>query len=60
MVEYGVLRFAIEFIRKTPKTTLGMSHGQLFAIISVVLGAGFLLIYRNTQAKKTTQAAEEE
>ncbi len=46
MLMYGALRFVVEFMRATPKTTLGMSHGQWFAIISVIVGGCVLLFYK--------------
>ena len=58
MLLYGVLRFVVEFKRDTAKkpialfhgqssqTAFGMSHGQWFAIISVIIGGGVLLFYK--------------
>ena len=46
MLLYGVLRFVVEFMRDTAKATMGLSHGQWFAIISVIIGGGVLLFYK--------------
>ena len=43
-VMYGVLRLVTENYRDTPKDTYGMSHGQWFAIFSIVLGSIAVLI----------------
>lgn len=42
LVYYGILRFILEFARDTKKDWMGMSHGQWFAVISVIVG-GYLL-----------------
>ena len=44
MTGYGIFRFILEFIRNTPKTHLGLSNGQWFALISIAVGIIFLLI----------------
>ena len=36
---YGLLRFAVEFLRATPKTMLGLSNGQWFSLICIVIAA---------------------
>ena len=62
MVYYGCLRFLLEFVRDTSKNLLGMSHGQWFSVIAVIIG-GWLLhrfgkndkkeeIYRKKKNKK--------
>lgn len=43
MILYGVLRFFIEFLRDTPKNWLMMSHGQWFAVASILIGALWIL-----------------
>ncbi len=48
---YGVGRFVLEFFRWTPKTWLGMSHGQVFAIILVVVSSAILMV-SNKKYKK--------
>lgn len=50
MISYGICRFLLEFLRKTPKETLFMSHGQIFSIISIVLACFWIYIY-NLQCK---------
>lgn len=42
MLYYGLVRFFLEFLRDTQKNWLGMSHGQWFAIISVIVSGYFL------------------
>ena len=44
MVCYGVCRFLLEFLRNTPKDLFGLSHGQVFAIISVLIGT--IMLFR--------------
>lgn len=39
MLAYGILRFAVEFLRDTPKDWLGLSHGQWFAIAAGIAAA---------------------
>ena len=51
MLLYGALRFVVEFMRNTPKETMGMSHGQCFAIISVIIGGCVVLFYRIKKQK---------
>ncbi len=38
MIAYGFIRFILEFIRVSPKNILGFSLGQVFSIISIVIG----------------------
>lgn len=38
MIYYGCVRFLIEFLRDTAKECFGFSHGQVFAIISIIIG----------------------
>lgn len=37
LICYGVMRFAIEFVRATPKDWLRLSHGQWFSIAGIVV-----------------------
>ncbi len=41
---YGLLRFAVEFTRATPKTQLGLSNGQWFSLICILVSAIAFLI----------------
>lgn len=50
MVYYGAVRFVLEYLRDTPKDWLGLSHGQCFAVISVLIG-GYMLYYLGKQDK---------
>ena len=40
---YGLLRFAAEFLRATPKALLGLSNGQWFSLVSILIAAIVLL-----------------
>lgn len=42
MIMYGMLRFVLEFFRDTTKLILGMSNGQLFSILSFLIGIIFI------------------
>ena len=46
LVLYGVLRFIVEFMRNTPKGSLGLSNGHWYSAASVILGGGYLLYRR--------------
>ena len=48
LMGYGVIRFLLEFLRNTPKDWLFLSHGQVFALTSILLG---VLLYRRFQKK---------
>lgn len=39
MLAYGTMRFLLEFLRDTPKDWLYLSHGQWFALISILCAA---------------------
>lgn len=41
LINYGFLRFFIEFLRDTPKLFFGLSNGQIFSIIAIVIGNYF-------------------
>lgn len=51
MLLYGGCRFMLEFLRDTPKDWFGLSHGQVFSLISVLLAVFFFAIYRLTKKK---------
>lgn len=53
MAYYGILRFFVEFCRDTPKDWLGLSHGQWFALLAVLLG-GTVLLREKQVAKQVT------
>ena len=44
MGAYGVIRFLTEFFRDTPKTHFGMSNGQCFSILCVVIFTIYCII----------------
>ena len=50
MSVYSFGRYLLEFIRDTPKDTLGMSNGQIFAFIGLIVG--ILMIFANSQIRK--------
>ncbi len=49
---YGAYRFLLEFLRKTEKTIVGFSYGQIYALASVLLGITALLLIRKYTLKK--------
>ena len=44
MGAYGLIRFAVEFIRNTPKDVLGLSNGQWFSLAALLSSAVVLFI----------------
>ena len=50
LLSYGAMRFAIEFVRDTPKDWLGLSHGQWFSVAG--LGIALLMILGDLAWKK--------
>lgn len=57
MLLYGVLRFVVEFLRDTPKDWLYLSHGQWFAIVSVLMAT--VLLWRERTRKKESSNCDE-
>lgn len=49
LVTYGVMRFAIEFLRDTPKTMLCFSEGQWLALLGVLIGAIWIIVSRKVR-----------
>jgi phosphatidylglycerol:prolipoprotein diacylglycerol transferase len=50
MVSYGFIRFILEFWRDTAKHFYGLSNGQIFAFISVIIGCiWIMLLYRKKE-----------
>ena len=47
-LEYGILRFFVEFLRDTPKDWIALSHGQWFSIVGCLFSAAVLLHGENT------------
>ena len=47
LVMYGFIRFILEFVRFTPKNILGMSNGQIFALIAIIIGGLILILNAN-------------
>lgn len=43
---YGAIRFLLEFIRDTPKKLLGLSNGQAFSVVCMVIAIGYLIAKR--------------
>lgn len=54
MGAYGIIRFALEFLRDTPKSHLGMSNGQWFSILALALSAVYCVI-RKTGVKSESK-----
>jgi len=50
LISYGAMRFAIEFVRDTPKDWLSLSHGQWFSIVGI--GIALLMIIGDVVWKK--------
>lgn len=48
MIEYGAMRFFVEFIRASEKNVLGLSVDQWLSIVSVIVGLG---IYQHLKKK---------
>ena len=49
LLAYGVMRFAIEFLRDTPKTMLFLSEGQWLALCGVAIGIIWIAIFQKTK-----------
>lgn len=45
MIGYGICRFVLEFLRKSPDTLVFLSNGQIFALISVLVGIVVMSIF---------------
>ena len=45
MVLYGATRFALEYLRDTEKNLLGMSMGQITALVVLIIGAAFVILF---------------
>lgn len=53
LLSYCPFRFLLEFIRSTPKDWIGLSHGQWFAVVGMLVGGALLIInWREKQRKK--------
>ena len=53
MLDYGILRFFVEFLRDTPKGLLALGNGQWFALISIVIGGALLLKEKQRRKDRT-------
>ena len=51
MIGYGICRFVLEFLRKSPDTLAFLSNGQIFAMISVF--AGTVIMYMMIRKNRT-------
>lgn len=51
LIVYGFMRFFVEFARDTAKSWLGLSHGQWFSILGILLGA--VIIWSDLKWKKS-------
>ena len=51
MLSYGVCRFLLEFLRKTPKDFLSLSHGQIFSLIAIAIALGLLKVLKPPKVK---------
>lgn len=52
MVTYGMIRFIMEFYRDTSKYLFGLSNGQIFSFVSIIIGIIWLLVSQNKYYKK--------
>lgn len=52
LVSYGTMRFAIEFVRDTPKHMLGCSEGQWLSLLAVLIAVIWILLHRGVQVKQ--------
>ena len=50
---YGTIRFLVELTRATPKTILGLSHGQCFSLVCIFVFLLILLYNKQTTHKNT-------
>ena len=57
LVWSGVLRFAIEFIRRNPAWLLGLTTAQWFSLASVVVGVWLISSATRTRSPVPTAAA---
>ena len=56
MILYAVMRFPIEYLRDTEKNVLGMSVGQITALVVLLLGIAFLCGLIFFQKKQSEEA----
>ena len=52
LIGYSIVRFILEFARKTPKNLLLLSNGQLFSLIGILLGVVLYLYFSNRLKKR--------
>lgn len=52
MISYGFIRFILEFWRDTSKYFYGLSNGQVFAFISVIIGCIWIYLIYTKKEKK--------
>ncbi len=60
MVLYAVMRFPIEYLRDTDKNVLGMSVGQITALVVFIIGAAILTAWILLNKKASKKALPEE
>lgn len=53
LIAYGILRFSIEFFRDTPKDWCGLSHGQCFSLVGIIVAILFMIGDIKWKKKKT-------
>ena len=60
MVLYGATRLALEYLRDTEKNLLGMSMGQITALVVLIIGAAFIILFAvNGRIKKSASFGKE-
>ena len=55
MISYGVFRFFLEFLRQTYTYLLGFSSGQVYSIISIIIGSIWLFYRRKNKLHEKYQ-----
>ena len=52
MGSYGVIRFAVEFVRDTEKNFAGLSIGQIWSLVAIVIAAAILVVAMKRRPEK--------
>ena len=49
---YGVIRFAVEFLRDTEKNLAGLSAGQIWSLVAIVAAAAIFAVALTKKKKE--------
>lgn len=52
LIFYGVMRFLLELVRINPKGLLGLTNGQWFSLVGIVLGLGMLRCIKKSSTEE--------